>query len=358
MLPDELPDLLELLLCRGIGRRAVRRIVIDTLHGGGNLLSARQRLRNLPGFVPASRQELDDARAETERLQLVALRIGDADYPALLAAIPDPPIALFVQGDASALNAALSVAVVGSRRASSAGLQIARVLAADLGRGGVAVVSGLASGVDGAAHAGALESGAVTVAVIGGGHGRLYPAQHRALAARIAQHRGALVSEYPVTIQPRPGHFPERNRIISGLSAGIVVVEATIRSGSLITARMALEQGREVMAVPGSVLGPGHGGCHRLLKEGALLVEGVADVLAVFGVSPAVAKETSLPQDPLLLSVFRALGNASVDAQVLVDRTNLPVDVLLGALVRLELDGFVESGHDGYIRRPSPTGSA
>jgi DNA processing protein len=208
------------------------------------------------------------------------------------------------------------------------------------------VVSGLASGIDGAAHLGALDSGAVTVAVMGGGHRHLYPARHRALAARIAQHRGAVVSEYPAATQPRPAHFPERNRIISGLSGGVVVVEATVRSGSLITARMGLEQGREVMAVPGSVLGPGHGGCHRLLKDGAMLVEGALDVLAAFGVQP-VAADVVPPSDAVAMRVLRAMPQQSIALQWLVERTRLPVTVLLGALVQLELDGFVEAVADG-----------
>jgi DNA processing protein len=336
----------------------VRRAVVQAVRRGESLEAALHQLRQRAGFVPARQQDVDAALSESSRLQLAPLLFGDVGFPPLLAAIPDPPFALFMQGDPAALSVPLSVAIVGSRRAASASLQIARVLAADLARAGIAIVSGLAAGIDGAAHTGALERGAVTVAVIGGGHRYLYPARHRALAQRIVQQGGALLSEYPPTMQPRPAHFPERNRIISGLSAGVVVVEATIRSGSLITARMALEQGREVMAVPGSVLGPGHGGCHRLLKEGAVLVEDAADVLTALGMSATPAPRVVLPQSPALARILQEMPESSVGLHELMGRLNMSAEVLLGAMVSLELDGFVQSTVDGYIRRPQPTGSS
>ena len=164
------------------------------------------------------------------------------------------------------------------------------------------------------------------------------------------------MSEYPPTVGPRPSHFPERNRIISGLAAGVVVVEARMNSGSLITARMALEQGREVMAVPGAVFDGAHGGCHRLLREGAALVEDAADVLHAFGLSPPPPMPKSEPDEALHRKVLAAMSDAVATIDELTDALRIPVEHLLGAMVALEMDGFVESCRGGYIRRPRPTG--
>ena len=197
--------------------------------------------------------------------------------PPRLLAIPDHPAVLFLRGDSGVL-AAPQVAIVGSRRATPAGARIARRLAGELAAHGLVVTSGLAQGVDAEAHRGALEAGGRTVAVLGSSLDRVYPAAHRSLAERIAG-QGALVSEFPFGTPPVPWNFPWRNRIISGLSLGVVVVEAAARSGSLVTARLAGDQGREVFAVPGSILNPLSSGCHRLLRDGAKLVERVEDVL-------------------------------------------------------------------------------
>ena len=242
------------------------------------------RLRSDFGLDVPRRSQIAREVRDLERLGLTVIGLLDDGYPPLLAATPDPPLALFIQGDAAALVRPLPLAIVGSRRASAPGLELARALATDLGRAGFAIVSGLAAGIDGAAHRGALDGGAVTVAVMGGGHASVYPAGHRGLARDLVDASGALVSEYPPSTAPQQSHFPERNRIISGLAAAVVVVEATARSGSLITARMALEQGRDVLAVPGPVLDGSHGGCHRLIKQGAALVENALDVLAAFGI--------------------------------------------------------------------------
>jgi len=282
----------------------------------------------------------------------------DRDYPQLLAAIPDPPIALFLRGHPDALSPPMSVAIVGSRRASAPGCQFARALAADVGRAGFGVVSGMAVGIDGAAHRGAIDVAAVTVAVVGGGHQHTYPARHRSLALEIVNAGGAVLSEYPPTTGPRPSHFPERNRIISGLSAGVVVVEARVNSGSLITARMALEQGREVMAVPGGVFGGAHAGCHRLLREGAALVEDAGDVLHAFGLSAPPPAQQTAPVEPLHAHVLAAMPGAVVTIDELLDVLQIPIEQLLGALVALEMDGFVESCRGGYIRRPRSTGNS
>ena len=214
------------------------------------------------------------------RLRSLGARVigaSDPEMPPRLQAIPDAPEVLFLRGDPGALSAP-QIAIVGSRRATPAGAGIARRLAGELAARGLVVTSGLAQGIDAEAHCGALDAGGKTVAVLGSALDRVYPAGHRPLAERIAG-QGAVVSEFPFGARPAPWNFPWRNRIISGLSLGVLVVEAAGRSGSLVTARLAADQGREVFAVPGSILNPLAAGCHRLLKDGAKLVERVEDVL-------------------------------------------------------------------------------
>ncbi len=237
--------------------------------------------RKEPVRVPSVRDALrlfDRAAHGGARL----LVFGDRDYPAPLAALSPPPPFLMVKGRTDTL-AAPAVAMVGARNASALGRQFAATLARELGQQGVTVVSGLARGIDTAAHEGALETG--TIAVLAGGLDRIYPPENTPLAEAIAE-GGLLMSEMPFGLAPKSQHFPRRNRIVSGLSAGVVVVEAALRSGSLITARHALEQGREVMAVPGFPADPRARGCNRLLRDGASLVESVEDVLEALG--PAV----------------------------------------------------------------------
>jgi DNA processing protein len=353
--PDELSVLLAVLSSRGAGRRLVRRIVADTWQAGGTIGDAAARLKTDFGVEMSTPHDVSNERRAVDRLGLSILRAGDADFPQALAATPDPPIALFVRGSASALTKPLNIAVVGSRRASASGREFARALAADLGRAGAVVVSGLALGIDGSAHRGALDAMAVTVAVMGGGHGSTYPPSHRGLATEIVVASGAVVSEYPPSSAPMRGNFPERNRIISGLAAGIVVVEATVKSGTLITARMALEQGREVMAVPGAVLDGGHGGCHRLIKQGAALIEGARDVLEVFGLESPVVLEPDVPSDPKLTRVLSAVQHSITALHDIVASLAMPVQDVLVALVELEIEGFVETYRGGYIRRPRTT---
>ncbi|HVN27134.1 MAG TPA: DNA-processing protein DprA, partial [Candidatus Binataceae bacterium] len=280
-----------------MARSFVRAIVRETWRFGGSAVDAIERLRRHDDVTFPSERAARSELAAIERLGIAVIDARDGTFPALLREIPDAPLALFVRGDASTLTAPLSVAVIGSRRASAAGNAFASALAQDLARAGIAVVSGLARGIDGAAHRGALDGGGATVAVMGGGHTRLYPPSHRSLANRIVE-AGALVCEYPPSAAPLPANFPERNRIISGLCAAVVIIEARRHSGTSITARMALEQGRDVMAVPGSVGDGLHSGCHRLIRQGALLVEGIADVLEGLGLTaPAAAVARS--SDPL-----------------------------------------------------------
>jgi DNA processing protein len=209
------------------------------------------------------------------------IRLGSPRFPALLAQIPNPPEILWIHGDVAVCDKPV-VAIVGARAASAEGRALATAMAADLARAGVVVASGLARGIDAAAHEGALDGGGATIAVLGTGVDCVYPPEHRDLSARIAR-AGVLMTEFPPATPPRVAHFPQRNRIISGLSRAVVVIEAAEKSGSLITARLALDQGRDVMAVPGRVVGGRYRGGHALLRDGAKLVECADDILQELG---------------------------------------------------------------------------
>ena len=287
--------------------------------------------------------------------QIGVMTMADPDYPASLRHIHDAPLVLYVKGDRSLLDKP-QVGIVGSRNASRAGLEHARAFAGALGLEGLLVTSGLALGVDGAAHAGALDAGFPTVAVIGNGIDRPYPHRHRRLADRVVSH-GLLVSEYPPGTEARPAHFPQRNRIISGLSRGILVVEAGLKSGSLITARLALEQGREVFAIPGSIHNPLARGCHELIRQGAVLVETVADICNEFAIGWAsltpepVAQPTDTPGlEPREIAVLDALGYDPQSTDNLCSITGLPADQLMQSLLLLELQGLVDSAPGGFQR--------
>lgn len=302
--------------------------------------------------VEAARTALARAAAKA----MTVLCWFDPAYPPQLAAIPDPPIVLWVRGGQHPL-AWPSVAVVGSRRATPAGLAVARRLAAGLADAGLVVVSGMARGVDAAAHVGALDGGGATVAVLGSGLDVVYPREHGQLADRIARD-GVLVSEFPPGTPPLAPHFPLRNRIISGLSRAVVVVEASRLSGSLITARAGLEQGRDVLAVPGNVLSGRNQGSHALIKDGARLVETVTDVLEEIGwpgprgVPPPETSSKSL--HPMGLEAIMAAGEPyAIDD--LAARTGRNVSDLLAELGALELAGRVSRLPGGsYIRLDEP----
>ena len=280
------------------------------------------------------------------------LNLSDPDYPEILRSIPDPPPVLSVKGKLLKEDA-LAVAIVGTRSASVYGLTMARQLSHDLARSGLTIVSGLAEGIDGAAHEGALEAGGRTVAVLGHGLGTVYPSHHRGLAERLTQ-SGALISEFPMEMEPRRENFPKRNRVISGLSLGVIVVEAPVKSGALITAREALEQGREVFAVPGQVSSIRSQGCHRLLKDGAKLVEDYRDVLEEIAphlktqldrfrnqpLDPSTSLPLGLsPEEAVVFQAIQETGPSLVEA--LVQQTAFPPSKLLGLLTQLELNGLV-----------------
>ena len=268
---------------------------------------------------------------------------SDDDFPPLLRAIHDPPAGLFVRGAAELeLPRRPAVAVVGARSCSAYGAQVARMLGRELAAAGLVVVSGLARGVDGEAHRGALESGGATVAVLGCGIDRDYPAAHAELASRIRA-TGLVVSEYAPGVEPAPWRFPARNRIIAGLSAATVVVEARERSGALITADLALEEGREVLAVPGEITSALSRGANDLLRLGATPVTGSADVLELFGLEQAPPEAVEL--GPAAETVLARLRDAPASADELARATGLDAGELASALTELELAGVaVASG--------------
>lgn len=272
----------------------------------------------------------------------------DGRYPARLRALADAPLLLFVQGDPDVL-ALPQLAVVGSRAATPQGAANARAFAEALAARGLAITSGLAVGIDAAAHEGTLAVGGITVAVCATGLDRVYPARHRGLAREIAA-TGALVSEFPVGVGPKAEHFPRRNRVIAGLSLGVLVVEAARDSGSLITARLAGEQGREVFAIPGSIHNPQARGCHHLIRQGAKLVESVDDVLEELGpqIGPALRDAGLRPSaDGAPSPILEALGAESLDFDQLAERCGLDVATLSSDLLRLELEGRVVQSVDG-----------
>jgi DNA processing protein len=290
--------------------------------------------------------EADLAWLETPGRHLVTL--ATPSYPALLRQIPDPPPVLFVDGDPGVLGEP-QVAMVGSRRATPCGVETAHALSAALAGCGLTVTSGLALGVDAASHRGAMAGGGRTLAVAANGLDSVYPRSHRRLAREVAGN-GALVSEFSPGTPPLPGHFPRRNRLISGLGLGVVVVEAARRSGSLITARLAGEQGREVFAVPGPIQSPLARGCHHLIRQGAKLVEQVSDILEELPEGPWKLPENRPREAPHRLpkdldeaqkKVLRSLAHRAASVDSVVERSGLTADTVCSILLALELRGLV-----------------
>jgi DNA processing protein len=320
--------------------------------------SPPQPLRAVLADIPWQRVDDDLVWLAAPRNHLIPW--DSPDYPGLLRDIPDPPLALFVHGDPQVLSLP-QLAVVGSRNPSSGGQQTARDFARYLASAGLAITSGLAVGIDAAAHQGALDAGGATVAVTGTGLDRVYPARHRDLAHRIAD-QGALVSEFAPGTPPLPGNFPRRNRIISGLAVGTLVVEAALRSGSLITARLAAEQGREVFAIPGSIHNPLARGCHALIRQGAKLVETADDIAeelsALLGgliaegpLQRDQAGACEALQDPEYRQLLEAMGHDPVTVDGLVARTGFSAEAVSSMLLLLELEGHVSSSPGGFFVR-------
>jgi len=280
--------------------------------------------------------------------------LADEAYPQALLDTADPPSLLYVKGDLASLNQP-AVAIVGSRNATAQGIDNARAFAHTLAGGGLCVVSGLALGIDAAAHEGALAAAGRTVAIIGTGADRMYPARNKALAERIVA-QGAIVSEFPLGTPAAAHNFPRRNRIISGLARGVLVVEAAPGSGSLITARQAVDQGREVFAIPGSIHSPLAKGCHQLIREGAKLVETAQDILeeqafSATSTAPVNASTTPEVREKNADPVLDAMGFDPVTIDTLVHRTGLTTDALYAMLLDMELEGRVSRLPGGRFQR-------
>lgn len=349
---------LRLLLTPGVGNDTARRLLAafglpDAIwsHNASaweTVTSARvaRALQVVPPSLDAALDRLMDWLADDQH-QVITL--ADGRYPASLLQTADPPLMLYVLGRAEALAHPRMLAIVGSRNPTPQGESNARLFSRSLAEADVCVVSGLALGIDGAAHTGALEGGGTTIAVVGTGLDTVYPKRHESLASRIAEH-GAIVSEYPLGTPPLAAHFPQRNRIIAGLSQGTLVVEAAVRSGSLITARLAAEQGREVFAIPGSIHAPQSRGCHALIRQGAKLVESAQDILEDLRLVEPVASGHTAPvtgDDSLL----EAMGFDPVGLDALQARTGLDTATLQARLLELELDGLVDRLPGGLLQR-------
>ena len=304
-------------------------------------------------LVADARAQASKALEDAARVGLTAIALLDDRYSPWLREIVDPPSVLWVRGQMPPFDRP-TVAVVGSRQATPAGLQMGRQLGEGLAAAGLTVVSGLARGVDGTSHEGALAVGGLTIGVLGCGADVVYPREHRDLATRVAA-SGGVISEFPPGAPPQSHHFPLRNRIISGLSRAVVVIEAGERSGSLITAKMAMEQGREVLVVPGNVLSGRNKGGHALIKDGARLVESVSDVLAELGMNCGsnnrgidnFRPDKSVAENEL--SGHMAIGE-TYDADTLAGLTGWDVSRLLSGLATLELSGLIRRSAGGWTR--------
>jgi len=389
--PEELSAWLRLLLTPGVGRTTARRLLaacggaqniwsgppaawqgLVTAAQAHSLQTVPQRLEQL---VAATAQWLDQPASGQSH---AVLALGHPQYPQALLQTEDPPLLLHVQGSERCMTGSgpwfpypQSLAMVGSRGPTVQGAANARAMAQALAEAGLCIVSGLAQGVDGAAHEGALravlrtgaQAAPVTIAVVGTGLDQVYPRRHIGLAREVASH-GLIVSEYPLGTGPMAAHFPQRNRIIAGLSQGTLVVEAALQSGSLITARLASEQGREVFAIPGSIHAPQSRGCHALLRQGAKLVETAQDVLdelqgtavrlPIAKPVPAAAAAAAAVQSAQAHendATLRALAHDPLSLDELMDRTGMDAAALQAHLLGLELEGRVERLPGGLFQR-------
>jgi len=362
--PTARADWLRLARTSGVGPVTFNKL-IERFKTAEAALEALPRLAQRGGRkkpqTPPSRSEAEAEIEATERFGARLVCSCETDFPRDLAVLDPPPPVLTLKGPLQLKDQAVC-AMVGARNASAAGIRLSGDLARGLGERGVLIASGLARGVDGAAHAASLETG--TIAVLAGGLSHIYPPEHDALYHAISE-QGLLVSESPLTYSPQARDFPRRNRLISGLSVGVIVVEAAERSGSLITARYALEQGREVMAVPGSPLDPRARGGNSLLKDGAALIQGVEDVLAVladarrprfeepsgssFEDDPDTFQSLEAATENLREQIVSLLSPSPISRDELVRQTGAPARVILAALVELELAGRAEIWPNGMV---------
>jgi len=322
--------------------------------GRKTLLSAGLSEQSIEGLLKPDEEAIDTDLSWAEQDKAHILTLDDDRYPPLLKEIPDPPAVLFVYGVVEILHQP-QLAMVGSRHYSPSGRDTAKDFAHHLASAGLAITSGMALGIDAASHQGALDAGGKTIAVMGTGLDRVYPARHKDLAHEIAEN-GVLVSEFPIGVPPIAGNFPRRNRIISGLSLGVLVVEAAIKSGSLITARLALEQGREVLAIPGSIHNPHSRGCNSLIRQGAKLVETAQDVLEELpGIAWSNVVSSEKQPDPVRFEldesykkVLESVGHEPTAVDTVVERSGLTADAVCSMLLVLELQGFVAASNGGY----------
>ena len=352
-------------LVRGIGpvrlRSLIRRFgdVQSAWHASeSDLRSLNLDRRALSNLLEIRRRtDFGALLARLERDGVTVLTWDSPDYPALLSQIPDPPPVLFVLGEITPADE-WAVATVGTRKVSAYGREVARRLGEEFARNGVTVVSGMARGIDGIVHRAVLDAGGRTIAVLGSGIDHIYPPEHRSLAHAIAKN-GAIVSDYPLGTKPEGTNFPPRNRIISGLSLGTVVVEAGLRSGALITADFALDQGREVFAVPGNILNPGSAGCNRLLRDGAHVVTEIRDVLEVLRLEQVPEKQAArllLPENPTEAMLFEQLSTDPRHLDDLARICGISVAVVSSTLVMMELKGMVrQAGSLQYVRAYEPS---
>lgn len=359
--PDDLEAWLRLLRTPGVGRDTARRLLSACGSPEGVFGASAATWREIagPGIATALAQvpEGHEARLAATGAWLEGddarriLTLGDPDYPAAWLETADPPLLVYLHGRVELLSRP-AIAVVGSRNPTAQGADNARAFATHLSRAGLTIVSGLALGIDGAAHEGGLAGPGSTVAVMGTGADRIYPARHRELAHRVAR-EGLLLTEFEIGTPPLSENFPQRNRLIAGLARGTLVVEAALPSGSLSTARAAVEAGREVFAIPGSIHSPQSRGCHALIKQGAKLVESADDILGELDwkarPAPHARPESDSVHDPLL----DALGHDPATLDALGARTGMGTAELNARLLELELDGLVARLPGGLFQRRS-----
>ena len=389
MTRNEVAAWLQMLQAEGIGNDAARRLLavfglpqqvlaqsqsaLQEVVSAHQAAALRQPQAQTQTLIETTWQWLQQGSSGVQRRILV---LGDPDYPPLLLEMADPPLLLYAMGQVDRLRGAQPrIAMVGSRNPTPQGAGNARAFAKTFAEWGWTVVSGLALGVDGAAHEGALQAtlhsdlGLATIAVVGTGLDRVYPRQHRELAHRIAQH-GVILSECSLGTPPLAHHFPKRNRILAGLSHGVLVVEAALQSGSLITARLAAEQGKEVFAIPGSIHAPQSRGCHSLIRQGAKLVESAQDVLeelrhVTFGAGGSVTGVGAVSENEAVSTdcsvhgketfLLQALGHDPVGLDALLERTGLDASTLQARLLELELAGVVGRLPGGLFQRIGQT---
>lgn len=359
---SELADWLTLLRVPGVGPVTYNLLIREFGAPGRVLRAGRSELQRLgladeviASMGKSNLREIEQDLAWSARPGRHILRLDDPEYPKRLLEISSPPPVLFIDGDKHCLSDP-QIAIVGSRRPTPAGRKNAHAFASHMARAGLIVTSGLAMGIDGASHEGALEAGGLSIAVAATGLDRVYPARHRELAKRIAA-QGALVSEFPTGIPPKAEHFPRRNRLISGLSLGVLVVEAARRSGSLITAGCAAEQGREVFAIPGSIHNPAAKGCHHLIRQGAKLVETADDILEEIArqIDPCPPLKPHTEPAPIkldkeYLALLDSLDYDPISIDEIIERCGLTADIVSSMLIVLELKGLVAAAGGLYMR--------